>query len=98
MSECICNSCKNLKQQLKEETNAVDYLCKFGYPSERCEECEGEECNITECSHYIEDKEDETVKKVQCKGCGRELQQVCEDDIDGEVYCIKCYLDSKEDE
>ncbi len=95
MSECICNSCKNLKRLVNEEANQIDYVCKFGFPSEECKDCEGEECNITECSHYIEDKEDETVRKVQCKGCGKELQQMCEDEVDGEVFCINCYLNSK---
>jgi len=95
MSDCICNSCKNLKQYIDEESNEMEYKCKFGYPSEKCELCEGEQCDITECSHYIEDKEDVAVRKVHCKGCGIELEQMYEDEVDGDVFCINCYLNSK---
>ncbi|GEM_PF-590718 len=98
MSECICNSCKNLKQQINEDTGESDFVCKFGYPSEQCNECEGGECVITACCNYIEDNEDEVLKTVYCKGCGKEMKQVYEDGSDGEVYCVNCYLESKEKE
>lgn len=95
MGECICNSCMNLKKLVNEEANQVDYICEFGFPSENCEDCEGEECNVTECSHYIEDKEVEIVRKVHCKSCGMELQQMYAYEGDGEVFCINCYLNPK---
>lgn len=95
MSECICNSCYNLKKQINEDTSESEYVCKFGFPSEKCNECEGEECNITECCHFTEDKENEELKAVFCKGCGKEMMQACEDGSDGEVYCVNCYLDKK---
>jgi len=95
MSNCVCSRCINLKQYINEESDKLEYVCKFGYPSEECEDCEGEQCSITECSHYIEDKEDMTVRKVYCKGCGIELHQMYEDEADGDVFCVSCYLNSK---
>jgi len=92
MNDCICNNCKNLKQHIDEESNDFEYVCEFGYPSDECMSCEGEQCNVTECAHYIEDKDDGTLKKVYCKGCGMELQQMYEDESDGDVYCAECYL------
>jgi hypothetical protein len=96
MNECICNSCKHLKQQLGTESSDNDYACKYGYPSDSCKECDGEECNVEECSHYMEDKEDGPIKTVHCIGCGKELEQAYEDEADGEVYCISCYLNLKD--
>lgn len=90
MNECICNSCNNLKQLIDEETGQTEYVCKYGYPSESCDDCNGE-CDITECSHYVADT-DEIIRKVFCSGCGTELTQAYDDDSDGEVFCINCYL------
>lgn len=95
MSNCICNSCKNLKQQIIEESDDIEYVCKFGYPSDKCEICEGEQCDIVECSHYVEDKEEVSVREVHCKGCGKELRQMYDDEVDGDVFCIDCYLKFK---
>lgn len=95
MSECICNSCKHLKQRINEESSDIEYVCKFGFPSDKCEVCEGEQCNITECGHYMAYKEDVSVKEVYCKNCGIKLEQMYEDEVDGDIFCVNCYLDSK---
>jgi hypothetical protein len=91
MSECICNTCRNLKSVL-EESGAVDqYECSYGFPSDNCSECDGEGCEIS-CVHYADDEEDMPVK-VKCARCGRELEQLCSENGEGEVYCAGCYLD-----
>lgn len=91
MSECICNTCKNLKGIMDESGAVEQYECGFGFPSEACSDCGGEGCDI-ECAHYTDDGEGLPVK-VNCMKCGRELEQLCSDNGEGEVYCAGCYLD-----
>ena len=90
MSECICNTCKNLKGIMDESGAVGQYECEFGFPSDICVECSGEECEVS-CVNYVND-ELEIPVKVKCAGCGRELEQVCSDGSDGGVFCISCYL------
>lgn len=90
MNECICNSCRNLKGVVGGEGEVRDYECEFGFPSDKCTDCEGEGCEET-CSHYVCDEGEDPVRVVTCCKCGRELKQVM-DDVDGEVYCFDCYL------
>lgn len=92
MSECICNSCMNLKG-IMDDTGAVEqYECEFGYPSEKCEDCDGEGCDVT-CEKY-ECDDLEMPLKVKCAKCGKELDQLCGDAGEGETYCTGCYLNS----
>lgn len=94
MSECICSSCRNLKAIIDDSGETAEFECKYGFPSERCETCDTGECEET-CDNYLSDEEIAEMKTVRCKKCGRELSQVCADDEDGEVYCIKCFLENE---
>lgn len=91
MSECICNGCRNLKAVFSEEGDSEEYQCKFGYPSDQCEDCSEEDCQET-CSHYVADDEEETAVLVRCGSCGKEMLQAADDSEEGEVYCFDCYL------
>lgn len=92
MGECVCNNCRNLIGQPNEEGAVERYECEYGFPSEGCSECSGEEsCEVT-CSHYICDDEQDEIRLLACKGCGKELRQACSDAGDGDVYCMECYL------
>jgi hypothetical protein len=90
MDKCICNNCNNLKSVI-EDGKASEYSCEFGFPSDSCNECDEEACSET-CSNYMVDKEEVELRKVNCKVCGKQLEKVMDEDIDGEVYCIECYL------
>lgn len=91
MSECICNSCKNLKGIIDDNGLTEEYECEFGFPSDDCSDCEKNECELT-CNHYICDDEQDESRIVKCKGCAKEIEQVSGDDDDGDVYCFDCYL------
>ena len=91
MKECICNSCRNLMGMVGDSGAVGQYECEFGFPSEECSACDGDDCDLT-CEKYIPDSEEETPAKVRCKVCGRELEQICGDSGDGEIYCIDCFL------
>ncbi|MCX7922655.1 MAG: hypothetical protein N3B21_11700 [Clostridia bacterium] len=91
MSDCICNSCKNLKGIVDDNGEINEYACEHGFPSDSCKECEVVECGET-CSHYISDELEDTLCKVACKKCGKELEKVADDQTDGDVYCISCYM------
>ncbi|MCX7710610.1 MAG: hypothetical protein N2484_12285 [Clostridia bacterium] len=91
MSECICSSCRNLKGVLNDQGAVENYVCEFGFPSDTCEDCEENECDLT-CSQYVCDEEEAAPVIVACSGCGKELKQVCGDGDEGEVYCFDCYL------
>lgn len=92
MSECICSSCKNLKGIIGEQGEVEEYECKFGFPSNKCEECEGEECSET-CSNYLSDEAEDIKVTVNCKGCGKAIEKVFSDGGNNdEVFCINCYL------
>lgn len=91
MTQCICSGCTNLKSVLNEQGVIELYECEFGFPSEACENCEEEECDLT-CIHYSSDSDKVQPRILKCKGCGRELEQVCRDGEEGEVYCVDCYL------
>lgn len=91
MSECICNYCRNLKAQMDDNGAVIDFDCSYGFPSVRCEECDGEGCELT-CEHFVEDMEEETLVTVNCASCGKELTQSGSDNTEGKVYCIDCFL------
>lgn len=91
MSECICNTCKNLKGIVNEEGNVEEYHCEFGFPSDSCADCQVEECDV-QCDWYVCDDEQENVVVVKCQGCGKELKQVCSDTQEGDVYCLDCFM------
>jgi hypothetical protein len=89
MGECICSSCINLKSILEDDGQTIEYKCEFGFPSDKCVNCEGDDCSEI-CSNYkIEEEDAET---VTCKGCGKELSKAFKDDSGGEVFCVECYL------
>lgn len=94
MGECICNSCKNLKSSINDEGEVQEFECTFGFPSDICETCSGDEECHEECGNYIPDEEE--IRTVRCKECGKELTQACSGDDDGEVYCISCYLNNED--
>lgn len=90
MRECICSSCANLKGVIEENGSMEKYECEFGFPSEDCLECVNDQCEA-ECGNYISDEE-ERIAILKCSGCGRELKQYGDDQEDGEVYCVDCYM------
>ena len=91
MGECVCGSCRNLKG-VTDENGAVEiFECVYGYPAEDCDTCETGECELA-CDHYISDEEQGELFVVQCANCGKELHQVCNNDENGKVHCIDCYL------
>ena len=92
MRECICNSCKNLKNIFDENGISDEYECKFGFPSESCSICEQVDCELT-CDNYISDEEEEKFVITKCKKCGKELRRACGNNEDGEVYCVDCFLE-----
>jgi hypothetical protein len=97
MRECICSSCKNLKSIIDEKDMdqngiAEEYECEYGYPSEKCLECEEDQCEVT-CDKYMSDSEEEELIISKCVKCGKELKFVSGNNEDGEVYCVTCYLD-----
>lgn len=94
MSECICNSCKNLKGIIDENGISEEYECKYGFPSEKCSFCEQDDCEST-CENYISDDEEDKIIISKCKVCGKELKRVAGNDDDGEVYCVICFLDKQ---
>lgn len=91
MGECICTSCKNLKSVIDEEGADGGYECIHGFPSEACNECGTDECELT-CGYYISDEEPDTPVILKCSACGKELVQVCSNSEEGRVQCIDCYL------
>lgn len=100
MGECICSSCKNLKAIIDDNGAADNYECSFGFPSEECNDCSVDpdncECDFT-CDNYECDDETDIPVVLNCKGCGKELRQVCSDGKDGDVFCIDCYLKNEND-
>lgn len=94
MAECICSSCKNLKGIINENGNIEEYECQYGFPSEQCENCNMDGCDEV-CSQYVCGDEEAIVKTVRCSICGKELNQASEDDNDGEVFCLDCYLNKR---
>lgn len=91
MGECICSSCKNLKSIFNEEGESDSCECVYGFPSENCNDCETDVCDLT-CENYISDEEPDTPVIMQCCTCGRELVQVCSNSEEGRIQCIDCYL------
>lgn len=92
MDECVCSGCCHLKGIIGEAGEVEEYTCEFGFPSPKCEECEGGACDIS-CVHFAEDAE-ESLGTVKCSKCGKELTKAAGDDAEGEVYCVGCYLDN----
>lgn len=93
MSECVCNGCKNLKGIMDDTGAAEEYECEYGFPSDKCSDCDGEECDLT-CTHFIVDEYEDISVSVKCSACGRELSQVSNDKADGKIYCINCYFEN----
>ncbi len=101
MSECICSSCKNLKSVISEsmisendtDKNGIaeEYVCEYGFPSEDCEVCEEDTCELT-CDNFVSDVSEDSFVLSKCTKCGKELKLVPNNDEDGEVYCVTCYL------
>jgi len=92
MSECICSSCKNLKNTYNEDEEINEYECEFGFPSDCCNECSGEqECDET-CAHYMPDILEAKPLIVECRGCGCRMEMHTADTDAGDVYCVECYL------
>jgi hypothetical protein len=91
--ECICSRCLNLKGVIGEIEGEVQYSCEFGVPTKNCDDCEEDGCDAI-CDNYISDEQNVMEKTLNCKGCGKELHQVCSDDSE-DVYCIDCYLNKK---
>jgi hypothetical protein len=91
MRECICNSCVNLEGVIDENGAVSTYECIYGYPSEKCDTCETGECELM-CSHYVEDTGADDPVIVHCSVCGRELSQHYNNDDEGEIKCIECFL------
>jgi len=71
-----------------------EYRCEFGFPADKCADCEGEECDLT-CIHFIVDEAEDRLVDVYCSACGMKLSQAGNDNSDGKIYCINCYLDHK---
>ena len=93
MGECICSGCANLKSILAEDSEEVQYTCVYGFPSEACDTCEAGECSET-CEHFSPEPEEDQPRTVKCKGCGKELQKVFNENTEGDVFCINCYLET----
>ena len=91
MDKCICNSCNNLKSVFVDDGKVQEYSCQFGFPSDNCSECNEEDCSET-CSNYAAESEKVELRTVNCKVCGKQLEKVVDEDTDGDVYCIECYL------
>lgn len=93
MGKCICSSCKNLKLIINENGESGEYECEFGFPSEKCVDCNEENCSET-CSEYICDELDEEIVSVNCEYCGRELKKIFKEneDKEGRILCIDCFL------
>lgn len=94
MDGCICSSCKNLKGILNEEGAIEQYECEYGFPSENCDNCSADDCNEV-CARYIADEGQDTEVTINCSGCGKELKQSCDNNSEGEIYCVDCYLNKK---
>lgn len=92
MGECVCSSCRNLKGVVDENGAIGQYECEFDFPSDICLDCNEENCELT-CSHYTGDDGGECAVSLKCKGCGKELKQVCDNGGEGEAYCFDCYMD-----
>lgn len=91
MSECICSSCKNLKNIIDENGISEEYECEYGFPSEKCSDCEEDMCELT-CDNYVSENEEEEFIISKCIKCGKELKLAAGNAEDGEVYCVTCYL------
>jgi len=88
MGICICDNCYHLKEE-ENEDGSILCSCEYGFPSEECETCEKEECDIT-CENF--DPISETT--VQCSRCGKTMNIFSKPE-DGPYFCMDCYL--KED-
>jgi len=92
MGECICESCKNLKSVIDDENGESRFECEFGFPSDECIDCEADGCDL-DCDHYEEcDDEEEEPVIVHCSRCGKELKKLMQDDEEGEIMCVDCFL------
>ena len=77
-----------------DDSGAVsEYECSYGFPSEDCEGCDGDgdDCQLA-CEHFIIDAEEDMYVTVICSSCGKELTQSGNDNSEGKVYCIDCFL------
>jgi len=88
MGICICDNCYHLKEE-ENEDGSIFCSCEYGFPSEECDTCEKEECDLT-CEHL--DPISETT--VHCSRCGKAMSIYSKQE-DGPYFCMDCYL--KED-
>lgn len=94
MSECICSSCKHLKSIIDEGhqgQNEISETCEFGFPSEDCEACELEGCDLT-CEDYEKVQEEDNFMMSKCSKCGQEIKHMANSSDEGEIFCVTCYL------
>jgi hypothetical protein len=94
MAECICSSCKNLKSIADEnesKDNEIYETCEFGFPSEACEACLLDGCELT-CDQYEKDTIEEVFVTKKCIACNTVLKYVASDSDTDKVYCVSCYL------
>ncbi|MBC7765388.1 MAG: hypothetical protein H7Y41_02800 [Hyphomonadaceae bacterium] len=89
MAECICDLCKNLKSEPDKEEGSLLLSCEYGFPSDDCDDCEGDGCEAT-CENF-EAVETPELSTAKCCVCGKELT-TSSDNEDETVYCLDCYL------
>jgi hypothetical protein len=96
MNPCICQQCKNLRITEVEaeinETNEVEIQeCDYDFPSEACVTCEDLECDLT-CEHFESMSHQDEFIIAYCATCNKELKLATQNDEEGDVYCVSCYL------
>jgi len=91
MGECICSSCVNLKSVIDDDGEMGEYQCAYGFPSDNCEDCDELRCDA-ECVHYECDEQNDLPETVSCKGCGKKLEKVFNEDTEGDIFCVECYM------
>ena len=85
MGSCICDNCYHLKEEKTEE--GIVESCPFGFPSENCQTCDKEECDLT-CEHM--DPICETI--VICTRCGKRMSIYSKPE-EGPYFCPECYFE-----
>ncbi len=87
MGTCICDNCYHLKEE-EQNGGVVLCSCEYGFPDDKCENCDGaDSCDLT-CEFFDEISE----TKVVCAKCGKEISIYSKPE-DGPYYCANCYLE-----